>query len=122
MKSILLLSTAAALALSTGCASHDKISADVRASVAAQNATTSEERRAAAILAESKKDARLREAYSIGQLQATKALYQAIQNTQNSDTAAADRAPGALVPLTVPERSVDGVIVNPSVEYVRLPN
>ena len=39
---------------------------------------------------------------------------------QHADIAEAgnDRA---LVPLTVPERRIDGVIINPGVEYVRLP-
>jgi len=117
-KHILTLTLCAALA---GCASRDKIASDVRANIAAQNATTPEERQSAEMLAATKKDVRLREAYKLGALQSTKSLYQAIQNTQNSDTATADRGEKSLVPLTVPERKVDGVIVNPTVEYVRLP-
>lgn len=112
---------ATVLALLTGCASREKIAADVRSTVATQNATTPEERRNAEILAGTKKDVRLREAYALGQLQAAKSLYQAINNTQNTDAPAGNRPQTDLVPLTVPERRIDGVIVNEGVEYVRLP-
>ena len=47
---------------------------------------------------------------------------QAIQNTQNNDTTASNMENRTLVPLTVPERKIDGVIVNQGVEYVRLPH
>lgn len=116
-----LLTVALAAAL-TGCANRAQIAADVRSTVAAENATTAEEKRAAEVLGATKKDVKLREAYALGQLQAAKSLYQAIQNTQSSDTAQADHSDKTLVPLTVPERKVDGVTVNASVEYVRLPN
>jgi hypothetical protein len=67
-----------------------------------------------------KEDRRVRDAYDLGQLQATKSLHQAIANTQATDVG--EEAPDRpLLPLTVPERTIDGVIVNPTVEYVRLP-
>jgi hypothetical protein len=69
-----------------------------------------------------KEDRRVRDAYDLGQLQATKALHQAIENSQRTDVADAGRQDRPLLPLTVPERTIDGVIVNPGVEYVRLPH
>lgn len=66
-------------------------------------------------------DARVRAAFELGQLQATKSLHAAIQRTQQDD-GARPPADTHLVPLTIPERTVDGVILNPGVEYVRLPH
>ncbi len=118
---ISIITSTVLLVFLAGCASREKIASDVRATIAAQTATNPEERRTAEILAATKKDVRLREAYALGQLQAAKSLYQAINNTQNTDASDADRTQAGLVPLTVPERKVGGVIVNEGVEYVRLP-
>lgn len=68
-----------------------------------------------------KEDRRVREAFDLGQLQATKSLHQAIENSQGTDRAGAVGSDRPLLPLTVPERTIDGVILNPGVEYVRLP-
>lgn len=66
-------------------------------------------------------DPRVRAAFELGQLQAAKSLHAALQRTQDND--AVHSGPDArLVPLTIPERTVDGVILNPGVEYVRLPH
>jgi hypothetical protein len=77
-------------------------------------------KKVAEIQRDRKEDRRVREAYDLGQLQATKSLHQAIENTQRTDVVggASERT---LLPLTVPERTIDGVIINPGVEYVRLP-
>lgn len=111
-----------AAVLAGGCAtSRTKIADDVSATIGAEAATTPDARRVAEVQAEAKKDVRVREAFHLGQLQATKAMHQAILNTQKTDAPDANPLGESLVPLTIPERKVDGVIVNQGVEYVRLP-
>jgi len=108
--------------LIAGCSSSsNRASQEVADVVAASRATTSGDAKVIGVQKEARKDERVREAFDLGQLQATKALHQAIQNTQNTDAAGANADDRTLVPLTVPERKIDGVIVNPGVEYVRLP-
>lgn len=111
-----------ALLLTQGCTTARQTTGDQVAGIIASGQTTSvEARHAVAVREEARKDERIREAYSLGQLQATKSLHQAIQNMQRADVARTDHD-GALVPLTVPERRIDGVIINQGVEYVRLPH
>ena len=106
-----------------GCVSSaNQASQEVANVVAAGRVTTSGDAKVVEVQKEARKDERIREAFDLGQLQATKALHQAIQNTQNTDAANASTEDRVLVPLTVPERKIDGVIVNPGVEYVRLPH
>lgn len=110
------------VAAGAGCATNRaKVADDVANTLAADAATSADARRAAEIQRNAKTDVRLREAFNLGQLQATKAVHQAILNTQQTDAPGAAMQDDSLVPLTIPERKVDGVIVNQGVEYVRLP-
>jgi hypothetical protein len=108
--------------LAPGCTSSANRTSEAVANVVAVSAaTTPEAKKIADVQKDGTKDARIREAYELGQLQATKALHAAIQNTQKTDAADAGAQDLSLVPLTVPERTIDGVIINQGVEYVRLP-
>ena len=106
-----------------GCTSSPtRTTEDVANVVAATTATTPEAKTIADVQKDGAKDAKIREAYELGQLQATKALHAAIQNTQKADVPDVATPDRSLVPLTVPERTIDGVIINQGVEYVRLPH
>jgi hypothetical protein len=106
-----------------GCTtSHQRTADDVANVIAATSATTPEAKKIADVQKDGAKDAKIREAYELGQLQATKALHAAIQNTQKTDAPDAATQDRSLVPLTIPERTIDGVIINQGVEYVRLPH
>ena len=123
MKGIAIVIAVGGALFLAGCSSSaNRASQEVANVVAAGRATTSGEAKVVEVQKEARKDERIREAFDLGQLQATKALHQAIQNTQNTDAAALSTEDRVLIPLTVPERKIDGVIVNQGVEYVRLPH
>ena len=63
-------------------------------------------------------------AYERGRAQSAQQTYDVIQNTQKTERAPAATAgasPGYIeIPLVVPKRSINGVILNESVEYIRV--
>lgn len=104
-----------------GCASSRRSADDAAAIIAAAHATDATGQQLAALPAQARQDERVRQAYALGQLQATKSLHAALQQLQNTDQPGARGPESTLVPLTIPERIVDGVIINRTEEYVRLP-
>jgi len=63
-------------------------------------------------------------AYERGRSQSAQQTYDAIQNAQKTDrrpAGASGRGPGYVeIPIVVPARSINGVLLNASVEYVRV--
>lgn len=61
-------------------------------------------------------------AYERGRAQSAQQTYDILQNTQKTDRPGAtnDAKSYAEIPIVVPKRSINGVILNESVEYVRL--
>lgn len=110
MKTIVLL---CAVAICAGCTTtHHNRTAD---EIAAGGATRSNRKITAADLQDAKERAHA---------QAVKELYAAIQHTQDAgkpDTKAPPaQSESATLPIVAPSRVVNGVVVDPSIEYVRI--
>jgi hypothetical protein len=77
-------------------------------------------------LADKAEKKKLQDAYDTAHAQATRDLYDAIQRQQSEPVAASgsgDKAPqddAVYLPTQIPERTVNGVIIDSSVEYIRL--
>jgi len=71
--------------------------------------------------AENTRSTEIKKAYDQGLAQGLKTKYWDHQADQARDTAATDEgADSDYLPIKIPERSVNGVIVKPTVEYVRV--
>lgn len=66
--------------------------------------------------------AEVQTAFAAGEAKATRDLYDAIQNNQSQPTAQPEtsESDATYLPIAAPRRLVNGVIVEPTVEYIRL--